>query len=552
MDNKCAYVTLLMGDTMDFLSNLILIKSLLNTETKHDTILLFTFVPKYKLDILKKYYTKLVEVDKYFITTQKPEMADIFTRLKVFTLKEYDKVVFLCNNMYVNRNIDNVFEKYDAPAGVVINQKYKNGQRIDKNNVVINSCFRLLKPSMGKYKKMIYALQKFNTTNQFEEEFVSYYFNKQWTNISNKYNYEFNLENSNKINVDDIYVINYESAIKPWEILCDFKLYNSTEVKNYYFFYKKWLRLFVEIYNEYMNEGINLLIKDYQFRDLEKYMRREYPSLVLVELNEYQKKKIKNKMDEVIENSTTNNSHNYTYTDIINELNKGEHRVFIYGGAVRNLFNDEEINDIDVCYDNKPKRVEKILKTKFENLRFRTGGNIKSNFKIGLGDNTMDLFDITKIDTYRNAPVNSLILDTKTNIVYDIYGRGIKNSVEKIFVKPPDQTYEKWLTAAGVANVRLGRLLKFMMKGYKTLEEDRKQVYNDWYKNKNEKMYFKRLLQFFKNDAKLKLDFLKDDVDKLNLEFTGQQFIDKLIKKMNLRLNNNNKFNNNNKLNNNK
>jgi len=303
--------------------------------------------------------------------------------------------------------------------------------------------------------------------------------------------------------------------------------------------------LFIEMYNEYMANGINLLVSDYQFRDLEKYMRREYPNMTVVELNEYQKNKLQKKMDEVIENSTKNGMNNYTYADITIELNKGKSRVFIYGGAVRNLFNDEDINDIDICYNNRPKSVEEILKTKFNNLQYTTGGNIKGFFKIGKGNNTMDIFPITKIDTYRNAPVNALILDTKTNLVFDIYGRGIKNSENKVFVKPPNQTYHKWLTAAGAANVRLGRLLKFMMKGYKTLKEDRIQVYNDWYKNKVKKLYFKKLCKmFFKNDSELKLDILKKDIDTLNLDYTGQQFIDKLIQKMNLTFNSNNNRNN--------
>ena len=79
------------------------------------------------------------------------------------------------------------------------------------------------------------------------------------------------------------------------------------------------------------------------------------------------------------------------------------------------------------------------------------------------------------------------------------------------------------------------------MKGYKTLKEDRIQVYNDWYKNKIKKLYFKKLCKmFFKNDAELKLDILKKDIDTLDLDYTGQQFIDKLIQKMNLTFNSNN------------
>ena len=65
-----AYVTLLMGDTLDFLANIVLMQSLINSGAKYDRVLLYTFVPKYKLDILAKYYTKMIEVDKTMKTAR--------------------------------------------------------------------------------------------------------------------------------------------------------------------------------------------------------------------------------------------------------------------------------------------------------------------------------------------------------------------------------------------------------------------------------------------------------------------------------------------------
>ena len=124
------YVTLLMGDTLDFLANIVLMQSLINSGAKYDRVLLYTFVPKYKLDILAKYYTRMIEVDKNFVKTPNPETNDIFTLLNIFTLKDYDKVLYLCNNMYVNKNIDIVFTKYEAPAGLANNQKYGNGEKV--------------------------------------------------------------------------------------------------------------------------------------------------------------------------------------------------------------------------------------------------------------------------------------------------------------------------------------------------------------------------------------------------------------------------------------
>lgn len=553
MNKKYGYVTLMYGNNDYFLGTLIFIVSLMKTKPKYDTILLHTFdVPKYKIDILKKYYTIVREITYIDIKqTSRKRFKEIFTKLKIFTITDYEKIIYLDNDMYVNRNLDHVFDEYDTPAGVAINEnlKYNDHEKVKDKKVIFNAGFWLIKPSKFIYKKLFYGLKQFDTSQELEQEYVSYYFNKKWTNMSYLYNYQFSLASLdskmkrtqayNNTKMEDIYVIHYSTSFKPWNILSNTTLYKKKDwVRIYRPFYDLWLKLFTEVYNTFWSNGINILNLESQLRDLEKYLKRAYPEFKILELTEYQIAKLSKKLNSKITNSgiKNNNINKYTYNDIISVLNKGNSRIYIVGGSVRNLYNDEEIKDIDLCFDILPDKLEKILNEKFTDLNFSRGKKFDSYFKIGDGENEIDMFYIDKLDTYKNTPANYLILDTKKQLVYDLYGTGTSNAEKKIFTKPPDLSYETWLTSSGYSNLRIGRLIKFMMLGYKTIPEDRKRIYNDWYYNKNEKNYYNGLKKYFVKDTELKLQVIKKDIDNLQMEFSGKIFVDKFISKMNLNI----------------
>ena len=46
---------------------------------------------------------------------------------------------------------------------------------------------------MEDYKNLVDSITNFNTTKDLEQEYVSYYYNKKWTNISFLYNFQFSL-----------------------------------------------------------------------------------------------------------------------------------------------------------------------------------------------------------------------------------------------------------------------------------------------------------------------------------------------------------------------
>ena len=547
MTNKYGYVTLLYGNNNYFLGTLIFIISLMKTKPKYDTILLYTFdVPKYMIDILKKYYKIVRQITYVNIKkTSRKRFKEIFTKLKIFTITDYDKILFLDNDMYVNKNLDHIFDKYDAPAGMALSEdlKYSDLEKVKDKNVIFNAGCWLIKPSNSVYKNLLYGLKKFNTNQELEQEYVSYYFNGKWTNMSYLYNYQFNLASLNSnmrrtqvyknTKMEDCYIIHYSTSLKPWNLLFDTSIFNKNKlIRIYWQFYKLWLQFFIKVYNIYLKDNINILNLRLQLKDFGKYLKKVYPNMKILKLTDIQKDKLFTKLNtEITNTSKTNNK--YTYNDIIKVLNKGENTTYIVGGAIRNLYNDDEINDIDLCYDILPDKLEKVLKNNFIDLNFIRGKILNSYYKIGNGKDELDMFYIDFLDKYRNMPANYLILDTKKNIVYDSYGTGIKNANKKIFIKPPDLSYNTWLTYDGYSNNILGRLIKFMLLGYKTYQKDRVEIYNDWYFIKNDKQYYRHIKKFLKEDREFKYKFIQNDIDKLNLKFSGKQFIHKLKLKIN-------------------
>jgi alpha-N-acetylglucosamine transferase len=537
---KNAYVTLMYGDNDYFLGTLIFIASLLKTKPKHDTVLLYTFdVPKYKIDILSKYYTVTKEIKYIRFKNKKTNRArfkDIFTKLKIFTLTEYDNILFMDNDMYVKKNIDNIFKKYEAPAGIAIdpNMIYKDGEKIKKNNVVINAGLWLLKPSIKDYDKMIEGLSSFNIKKELEQEYVSYFYNGKWTNISFLYNFQFSLASLpstmkrtnvyKNVKFDDVYVIHYSSPKKPWHFLLDKRFRNTNPwFKQYYKYYGIWLHLFLKIYKKFIKKNINLLDLTKMFDDINKYFRSRYKNLKIINLNTNQIEKLNNKLEEIIPNSNRK-GRDYTYNFIINKLKQNNSKIYITGGIVRNLFNDEKMKDLDICYSISYDKVKTIFKN-IKNLNYYQGFNLKSYFRIGdINNNEMDLFNVNKLDSYKNSSANSMVIDLNNMKVLDLYGTGKKEAEEKIFRKPSNMSYDIWLSSGGSSNVKLGRLIKFIMLKYKTSKRDRKMIYNDWYYNKIREDY-NNLKKYFKDDRKKKLGIIKKDINSLKLKFTGEDFV---------------------------
>ena len=120
MTSKYAYVGLLYGDSEYFLAALLYGFSLQKTKPKYDSVLMITSdIPKKQRDVLSIYF-KLIEVDYLYshpdnFTKSDSRFSQIFTKLHLFNLTQYEKVLMIDIDVIVLHNLDHLFD-LQAPA----------------------------------------------------------------------------------------------------------------------------------------------------------------------------------------------------------------------------------------------------------------------------------------------------------------------------------------------------------------------------------------------------------------------------------------------------
>ena len=543
---KCAYINLIYNDhDPDFINILISINSLIKSKTKHDFILMYTLdVPQYKIDILKKYFTKIIRVE-YIISKKHPfnhKIMDKCTKFQIFNMIEYEKIIFLNNELFIRKNIDGLFD-CKSPAGIVY-----------QNILLANTSILIIKPSKTIYQKLLKLIDNFDNIKEIwkmDVEILNQIFRK-WNHIPKKYNFNYLIkEYSDNISYLDkhSYIIDFNYIPYPDTILKKIKnnhLHKNQEFMRLKSLYKPWFQNYIELYHFYKKKGIYLnhlygVIES----NYEHYIFEKFPNTKIIKLDHNQQSKLNQKLSMYIDSTKK-----YTYKQIIHYFLHHHVPLFTYGGTVRGLFNDEKIKDLDLLYISSYQKILELL-LDINDLKFRQG-NFKKYFKVG---NEFDLefmnFDIIK--NVLNSPCNGLLYDFKKKQVYDLTGNGIKDASQKIWRLSPDQSFKNW---SSDLQPRILRLVKFLEKGYHIPLKDKRLIYEDLYEVKKDRSYW----FFFKNKVNNEFyNTLKKDVDEMKLSFTGQQMVDyikKNVQSMNQSSNqshkNNNKQNNKNNKQNNK
>jgi alpha-N-acetylglucosamine transferase len=263
---KYAYVNLIYGNNNEvFLNTLIFVISLKKTHPKYKIILCYTNdLSINKINILKKYYDELILIEYLNIEgIQKERFINIFTKLKIFELTQFHKILFLDTDMYVLKNLDHIFQ-IKTPAGMIINSNLdiKHNEKINKSSFTINAGFMLLSPSKDTYNQMVKSLDNFDVSEgDLEQEFLSKFL-KSWTNISYLYNFQFGLiyiknkrsEIYKNTKINEIFVIHYSAKKKAYH-------YMNTKSETYYNFknfYDKWILQFKKARKYYSEKGIDI------------------------------------------------------------------------------------------------------------------------------------------------------------------------------------------------------------------------------------------------------------------------------------------------------
>lgn len=494
MKNVYVYV-LEKDDDVTFVNLIISVSSLLLTKPKYEIILLYTFnIPDYILDIVSKYFHKTIKTEVISKRKQKNNSSiyvdNSYTRFQVFTLTDYSKIIYLNNNLLIRQNIDDIFEKDNYYA-----------TKLFLNRNTISADIFLIRPNIKDYQKLRKKIRFYNLdkkyelenifTNLFQWNILNYYYNIQ----TRQYHHYKNLD------VSKIKVINYNG-----------------EGKNNLDIYKD--SLFELIQNYYKKQNIDLLkLRENRLMNLEEYIKQKYPKLHTYELTQKQLQKLNKKLNQKV-------YENLTYKKIYNLLSKNGIKLYLYGGSIRDLFNSSKINDIDTLYLNSENDIRKILTE--HNIPFFQSKNYPKFFKIGEDENDLEL---SHADSFFRDSLNSsasmLLYDIKKNLVYDLSGYGIHDALKKIYRKPPYVSYKKWLSNYALIN----RIYKFSKRGYQIPKENRIQVYNYIYNNEHNYYFWFNI----KNKIEDKDDFYKyigNDVDTLDLDYNGEQFVSFLKHKL--------------------
>lgn len=278
---KYSYVSLLYGDNQYFLGAMMLGFSLSKIYSMYDKVLMVTpDVPMKQRVILAKYFiiieVEYIDINPINFLIQNTRFSRIFTKLRLFELTTYDKVLFLDIDMFVIKNMDHLFN-LTAPAGM-LNGEYplKTGDLISADNIKIingrvkrniNAGTLLIKPNKKEFELMMYELTTVlpYKLKSPEQEYLSYRYRNNWTYLEPKYNCQIGIseyKTANSYTIHDIYNLHYSWILNPWELVLENKKKVWTIIKKQKrdeTYYHLWVMHFEILYRLLQKDNIDLL-----------------------------------------------------------------------------------------------------------------------------------------------------------------------------------------------------------------------------------------------------------------------------------------------------
>lgn len=240
------YITLLASD--DYLDGVIVLKKcLLNTNCKHELVVCITNTLSHNtLQVLDSHMLKTIRVDKLECKNVpfKNKWRLTYTKLHLFGLTQFDKLVYIDADMVILENIDHLF---DLPHMSAVSAG--NWSSIKNEKYCLNSGLMVLIPNEKDYKCLLYVASE---NNKFlnDQDIINSYFSNWYKNenlhLDLKYNifvnqiqyikgkYHLNGFNNDDKNLPAVAVLHYISP-KPW-VTKDFHLISNKAM----FLYKLW------------------------------------------------------------------------------------------------------------------------------------------------------------------------------------------------------------------------------------------------------------------------------------------------------------------------
>ncbi len=262
---KYTYLTLLGSD--DYLQGTIaLIRSLKMQKSKYPiTVLVTDNVSNMVLDYLKlnniKYkIAKKIEapnsIKKNNGKNSYSNWTNTFSKLLIFGMVEYDKIVFLDSDMLILRNIDELFTKQHL-SGVIAGRSFPGNE----NWKDINSGIMVIKPKKDEDKRLISILNEVKYPGKMGDQDIIRLGYPNWSkyeelHLSESYNIFAKYEPyyvSQKVLNTPIKVLHFVGKRKPWNM-------KKTDVIKYYLKLSK-----LQLKKAKSLKGISKSIKDFKY-----------------------------------------------------------------------------------------------------------------------------------------------------------------------------------------------------------------------------------------------------------------------------------------------
>ncbi|KAI8984011.1 nucleotide-diphospho-sugar transferase [Mycotypha africana] len=214
-EKKYAYVTFLCDDVMGEATE-VLVYSLNKTNTKHDILVLVLDEVTQRLrDRLEFLGAKTISIEqvKYPWDSDKARQKGFnkacrYSKLNLWRLTEYNKVVYLDADTMVANNMDELFEYPQFSATVDIGG-------------VLNTGVFVAEPNMDTYTDLMNTYENAPSYNKGDQGFLNYYFNQSAKPLPGNYNVMIKFTKmstlaSKFIGENTVKVLHYTSETKPW------------------------------------------------------------------------------------------------------------------------------------------------------------------------------------------------------------------------------------------------------------------------------------------------------------------------------------------------
>jgi glycogenin glucosyltransferase len=307
-----AYVTFVMRNDSFIPGALVFAYAMKKQQTKYDLVCLVSEEVSDKgIKALNTLYDKVITMNELFVPHkdrhERQDRPFLFTRFNAFRLggdgdfkQTYEKIVLADADILPLQNYDELFKlntpagiinefkshcmeyengKYivpdsvdqkaswiwhdiynDVPHGTLIDKKITDKVQIDSENMGINACLYVLKPSMETYNQITKDIEKqevIDTISTFkwpEMQYLTYKFSGLWYNIDLKY---ASFNGYPKLNI--LYGSHF-AGLKPWSIKN-----KSVKVFGRFPDYKLWYYTFSKMVKDYPvlveHSGLNRLNK---------------------------------------------------------------------------------------------------------------------------------------------------------------------------------------------------------------------------------------------------------------------------------------------------